>query len=313
MKSVYVTFDFPELGIKLLKENGFLVEVNKSSQTPQKNQLKRIFSNFDAVVTSINDNIDDNILSIKKCKLKLIANYAVGWDNIDLLTAKRFGVTVCNTPSAAGESVAEHAFMLLLACAKNLIKLDKYVRLGKYKRWEANTFLSSHVWGKNLGIVGLGNTGTFVAQIAYGGFRMKIFYYDQNRFEDFELLTEAKYYSLDHLLKESDFVSIHLPLTSKTKHLIGKEELRVMKKTAILINTSRGEIIDEEFLISTLKEKNIAGAGLDVFENEFNISHKLTLLDNVILTPHIGSYAVEARVNMEVQAVKNLIEGLKNA
>ena len=168
-------------------------------------------------------------------------------------------------------------------------------------------FLSTQIWGKTIGIIGLGKIGTFVAQIAFGGLRMKILYFDVSRSEDFELLTEARYCSVDELLKESDIVTLHVPLTPKTHHLISKKELKMMKNTAILINTARGPIVSQEDLIWALKNKEIASAGLDVFEHEPDIAHDLTILDNVVLTPHIASATVETRLSMAKITAENII------
>ena len=169
-------------------------------------------------------------------------------------------------------------------------------------------FLSNQIWGKTIGIVGLGKIGTFVAQIAFGGLRMKILYFDVSRSEDFELLTEARYCSVDELLKESDIVTLHVPLTPKTHHLISKSQFRIMKNTAILINTARGPIVNQEDLIWALKNKEIASAGLDVFEHEPDIAHELTILDNVVLTPHIASATVETRLSMAKITAQNIID-----
>ena len=168
-------------------------------------------------------------------------------------------------------------------------------------------FISPQIWGKTIGIIGLGKIGTFVAQIAFGGFRMKILYFDLERAEDFELITEAKQVSIPELLRESDIVTLHCPLTEKTKHLIGAEELRTMKKTAILINTSRGPVIDEAALITALKDNVIAAAGLDVYEHEPNVPEELRTMPNVILTPHSASATSETREAMSRIAAENII------
>src|SRR3990167_9015138 len=201
MPKVYITSSIPQIGINLLRQKSFSVEINTSANNLTKDQLKEVFSKYDAVLTLMTDKIDSDVLKAASPNLKIIANYAVGFDNIDVLEAKRRNIIVTNTPGVASESVAEHTFLLIFACAKKLIEADKFVRLGKHQRWNPMAFLSNQIWGKTIGIVGLGKIGTFVAQIAFGGLRMKILYFDVSRSEDFELLTEAKYCSVDELLK----------------------------------------------------------------------------------------------------------------
>ena len=307
MPSVYITSAIPKECTQMLQSKNFDVQVNQQNRDLSKKELMDVFSKYDAVITLMTDKIDRDVLSAASKKLKVVANYAVGYDNIDLVFAAKKNIKVCNTPGGASESVAEHTFLLIFACAKRVIAADKFVRLGKYQRWDPMSFLSNQIWGKTIGIVGLGKIGTFVAQIAFGGLRMKILYFDDSRSEDFELITEARYCSVDKLLKKSDIVTLHLPLTPKTHHLISKKELKIMKNTAILINTARGPIVNQEDLIWALKNKEIAAAGLDVFENEPHIPHELTILDNVVLTPHIASATVETRLSMAKITAENII------
>lgn len=308
MPSVYITSVIPKECAQMLQSKGFDVQVNGQNHDLTKKELMDVFSKYDAVITLMTNRIDKDVLSTASKKLKAVANYAVGYDNIDLAFAARKNIKVCNTPSVASEAVAEHTFLLIFACAKRLIEADKFVRLGKYQRWDPMSFLSNQIWGKTIGIIGLGKIGTFVAQIAYGGLRMKILYFDSSRSEDFELLTEATYCRVDEILKESDIVTLHVPLTAKTHHLISKKEFKIMKKTAILVNTARGAIVNEEDLIWALKNKEIAAAGLDVFEHEPHIAHDLTILDNVVLTPHIASATVETRLSMAKITAQNIID-----
>lgn len=214
---------------------------------------------------------------------------------------------VTNTPGVASESVAEFTFMLIFACAKKLIEADKFVRLGKYQQWDPMAFLSLQIWGKTIGIIGLGKIGTYVGQIAYGGLRMKILYYDVMRSEDFEILTEAQFVTIDQLLAEADIITIHCPLTPKTHHLIGKAQFEMMKSSVIFVNTARGSIVEESALVDALKNNKIAVAGLDVFEFEPQISDGLMRLPNVVLTPHIASATVETREAMSKIAAENII------
>lgn len=308
MKQVYITNKIPQSAIDILEKNGFKVQINKASRNLTKQELKKIVSEYDALITLVSDKIDEEILNHAAKKLKVVANYGVGFDNIDIVAAKDRGIIVCNTPGVAQEAVAEHTFMLILACAKKLVEADKYVRSGSYQRWDPLLFLSNQVWGKTIGIIGLGRIGTFVAQIAYHGFRMKILYFDIAQSQDLELLTEAKFTPLDQILKEADFVTLHLPLTSKTKHLISRKEFKAMKNTAILINTARGPIVDEEALIWALKEGEISACGLDVYEHEPAIPEELRILDNVIFTPHTASATIECRELMAKIAAQNIID-----
>ncbi len=304
---VYITSPIPEIGIITLKKAGLEIFVNDKEAATQADLMQAVLD-YDAVLTSVLDKIDEKIIKAASPKLKVIANFAVGWDNIDIMAAQRRGISVTNTPGVAAESVAEHTFALILGCFKQLIAADRYVRGGNFKGWRANLFLSHQVWGKTIGIVGLGRIGAYVGHIAYGGFKMKILYHDVCRVEDFELLTEAKPASLGKILKEADIVTLHVPLTDATRHLIGREELGMMKKEAILINTARGAIVDQEALVSALREKKIAAAGLDVYEDEHDIPHALRVLGNVILTPHSASATYETREAMAKIAAQNIID-----
>lgn len=308
MLRVYITNIIPDVGIALLRKAGFSISVNDSGKPLLRHELFQVFGAYDAVLSFLTDRIDEEVLEKASSRLKIIANYAVGFDNIDVLFAKRRGIIVTNTPGVAGEAVAEHSFSLILACKKQIVEADKYVRLGKYHKWDASLFLSGQLWGQTIGIIGLGRIGSYVGHIAFGGFKMKILYHDIVRSEDFEMLTEAQFCGIEHLLKEADIITLHTPLTPQTKHLIGKRELEMMKDTAILINTSRGAVIDEKALIWALSEKKIAAAGLDVFEFEPNIPKELTVLANVVVTPHVASATIECRDEMARIAAQNIID-----
>src|SRR3989344_5134811 len=307
MHKVYITGQIEENGLDLLRKHGCSVDVSEKEAVTEA-QLKEIFSAYDAVVTMVCDKIDESLVSHASSKLKIIANYGVGFDNIDVLAAKRKGIVVSNTPGVAGESVAEHTFALILACSKHLIEADRFVRQGHYHRWDPKAFLSPQLWGKTIGIIGLGRIGTYVGHMAFGGFKMKILYNDVVRSEDFEMLTEAKYVSMETLLKQADVVSLHAPLTPQTKHMIGRDQFKLMKNEAIFINTARGAIVDEQALTWALKEKEIASAGLDVYENEAQISAELRALSNVVLTPHTASATTETREEMSRIAAQNIID-----
>lgn len=305
---VYITAKIPEIAHDMLVRRGFMISVNDSIKEVSKKKLFEVFKTCDAVLTMMTDKVDGELIAKSGKQLKVIANYAVGYDNIDVVGAKRRGIVVTNTPGVAGESVAEHTFALILACAKRIIERDKYVRSGKFEKWDPMGFLTRQIWGQTIGIIGLGRIGTYVGHIAYGGFRMNILYHDILRSEDFEMLTDAKFVSLDKLLKESDVVTLHIPLAPKTLHLIGRRELLLMKRSAILINTARGSVVDEKALIEVLSDGKIAAAGLDVFEHEPSISRELRVLPNVVLTPHVASATLETREAMAKIAAQNIID-----
>lgn len=308
MAKIFITGQIEKVGIHLLNKHRIEVSVNDSPHPLSRGNIKEVFGNFDGIISMTGDRIDDEVIKAASSGFKIISNYATGFDNIDVLAAKRKGIVVASTPGVAAQSVAEHAIMLILACLKRMVEADRYVRAGKYSRWDPKLFESWQIWGKTIGIVGLGHIGSYVGNIAFSGFKMKILYHDINKSPDFEMLTEARQVSLEALLRDSDIVSMNLPLTDKTRHMIGRNELRLMKETAVIVNTGRGATIDEDALIWALKEKVVRGAGLDVFEDEFNISHELKTLGNVVLTPHIASATIEAREAMSKLAAQNVID-----
>lgn len=307
MPSVYISSPIAEIGIDLLHKKGYKVDINRSGRDLTNDGLKKIVGDYDSILSFLNNKIDATVIDYASKHLKVIANFAVGFDNIDVKAANARGIVVCNTPGVASESVAEHTFAMILGLNKMLLAQDQYVREGKYTKWDPNLFLSRQLWGMTIGIIGLGKIGTFVGQIA-NGFRMNLLYFDIRRAEDFELLMAAEFTSVHELLKKSDIVTLHVPLTSDTRHMIGREELKIMKKTAILINTARGPVIDEHALIWALKEGEIAGAGLDVYEHEPDIAKELITSDKVILTPHTASATFETREAMSRIAAQNIID-----
>lgn len=308
MPRVYVCNQIPEIGILLLKKSGFQVDVNSSGKDLIDEGLKKIVGEYDAVLTFLTNKVDKEIIEFASKKLKVISNFTVGFDNLDIKAINTRGIAACNTPGVASESVAEHTFALILALNKKLLEQDRFVREGKFKRWDPTLFLSHQVWGQTIGIIGLGRIGTFVGQVASQGFRMQILYYDPKKAEDFELLTGAKYLSIEEILKQADIVSLHIPLSENTKHMIGQKEFRLMKNSAILINTSRGPIIDESALVRSLEDNEIAGAGLDVYEHEPEITPALLKSSKVVLTPHTASGTFETREQMSRIAAQNIID-----
>ena len=258
----------------------------------------------------LTDLIDEELLD-RAPRLKMIANYAVGYNNINLTAATARNIPVSNTPDVLTEATAELAFALILATARRVIEGDRMNREGRFKFWAPLLFLGGEVTAKTLGIIGLGRIGKALAKKA-GGFDMTVYYHNRNRLNtvDEERLG-AKYLGLKELLAQADFISLHVPLTEDTNHLISRKELEMMKPSAFLINTSRGPVVDEQALVDALQQKWIAGAGLDVYEHEPQINPGLLELENVVLLPHVGSATWETRTKMARVAVENLLVGLK--
>ena len=236
----------------------------------------------------------------------------MGYNNIDLAAAKERGVVITNTPEVLTNTVAEHTFALMMAIACRTVEADKFMRSGKFKNWEPFMLLGADLTGKTLGILGAGRIGARVVHHGARGFDMNVIYYDIKRNEELEKNYGAKYYAKpEEVLKEADFVSIHVPLLPTTIHLIDANRLKMMKKTAYLVNTSRGPVIDEQALAVALKEKWIAGAALDVFEHEPELAPGLKDLENVIVTPHIASATLETRTKMAELAAQNIVDFLE--
>ncbi|MGA3110795.1 MAG: glyoxylate reductase [Candidatus Bathyarchaeia archaeon] len=303
---VYVTRELSERGLKIIKEN-FDAEVWPEYAPPSKKVIIEKAENVDALVTLLSDKIDAEVLEASP-NLKIIAQMAVGFDNIDLQEATKRGIYVTNTPEVLTETTADFAWALLMALARRVVEADKYVRAGQWKvGWHPSMMLGRDVHGATIGIVGAGRIGYALAKRAKG-FDMKILYYDVILRPEIEKEFGAKAVTLNELLKESDFVSIHVSLMKETHHLINAEKLRLMKRTGYLINNSRGPVVDEKALYQALKEGIIAGAGLDVFEQEPTpADNPLLKLDNVIVAPHISSASQETRSRMAEIAAENLV------
>ena len=293
---VFITRKIPEDGIRILEKEGFNIEIFPEDRIPEKEEIIRGVKDADALISLLTDRIDREVIDSAP-KLKVIGNYAVGYNNIDVDYAKKKGIIVVNTPGVLTDATADLAFALILAATRRVVEGDKFVREGKFKGWAPLLLLGKDVWGATLGIVGAGRIGQAVGRRAKG-FNMKIIYYDKFRRESFEKETGAEFVPLEKLLSQADIITIHVPLTQETYHLIGKREFALMKDGAILVNTSRGEVIDEEALISALKNGKIFSAALDVFENEPDIRKELLGLPNIVLTPHIGSATERTRRKM---------------
>ena len=308
MPKVFVTRKIPERGINLLKEKGFEIEVNSEDRVLSKSELIAMAHGADALLCLLTDTIDAEVLDGIGLQLKIVANYAVGFDNLDLPALKARNIQATNTPGVLTETVAEHTFALLLALAHRIPESDRFTRAGEYHGWAPLLFLGQDVSHKTLGILGLGRIGSRVAYHGAKGFNMNVLYYDVKRNEEFEKEVGAAFCATpEELLKQSDFVSIHVPLLPSTKHLMNKERLSMMKPTAYLVNTSRGPVIDEPALVEALTNGVIRGAALDVYEHEPDLSPGLKNLTNAILTPHTASATEETRAKMSALAAENIV------
>lgn len=307
---VYITRQIPDEGITLLKEKGYEVVVSPHDRVLSKEELIAALSGnaYDAVLCLLTDTIDADVFEAAGSQCRIFANYAVGFDNIDLKAAAEKNIIITNTPGVLTNTVAEHTFALMLAISHRIAEADTFIRRGKYVGWAPMLLLGNDVSGKTLGIVGLGRIGSRVAHHAAKGFDAKIIYHDVKKNADFEKEFNAVYKeNLDDLLAEADYVSIHVPLLDSTRHLIDEKRLRLMKPSAYLINTSRGAVIDEKALVDALTNKIIKGAAIDVFENEPFLASGLSELENVIVTPHIASGTEETRQAMSRLAAENII------
>lgn len=286
------------------------VEMSQVDQPMDRAALMGLVRDKDGLLCTISDRIDEELLRLA-ASLKMIANYGVGYDNVDLRAATNRRIPVSNTPGVLTDATADLTFALILGVARRLVEGDERTRSGEFRFWAPLLFLGRDVSGKTLGIVGMGQIAKAVVRRAKG-FGMRVMYHSRTRLDPQEEgRLGVEYVSLDDLLRRSDFVSLHVPLTEQTRHLISTRELTLMKPTAYLINTSRGPVVDERPLFEALKEKRIQGAGLDVYEHEPALTPGLTDLTNVILLPHIGSATLETRTKMGTLAATNLLAGLR--
>lgn len=306
---VLVTRRIPQEGLNILEES-CQVEVSEYDGVLPREILLQKVKGVDGILCLLTDNIDRKVMEAAGQSLRVISNYAVGYDNIDIEEATRRRIMVTNTPGVLTETTADLTWALLMAVARRIAEGDRFVREGKFREWEPLLFLGDDVYGATLGIIGLGRIGQAVARRARG-FNMQVIYFSHHRLEDKEKELGVTYYPFLELLAQSDFITLHVPLTRETYHLIGEEELKMMKKESYLINTSRGSVIDEKALIRALKEGWIRGAALDVFEQEPQVEPELLELEEVVLTPHLGSASRTTRTKMAILAANNLALALR--
>lgn len=307
--NVCVTREIPKPGLDIVREACETMDLNPEDRVLTREELLEMVKGRDGVLCLLTDTIDAEVMDAAK-GAKIFANYAVGYNNIDVDAATERGIAITNTPGVLTDATADHAWALLFATARRLAEADRFTREGKFKGWGPMMFLGGDITGRTLGIAGAGRIGSAMAKKSVG-FNMKVLYADPVRNEDLENAVGAKQVDLDTLLKESDFVSVHVALMPETTHLLGAREFDLMKPSAYLVNTSRGPVLDEVALVEALREKKIAGAGLDVFEDEPLLKPGLAELDNVVIPPHIASATIETRTKMATMAATNLVTMLR--
>jgi len=314
---VFITRPIPDQGIIMLRAAGHEVLTREKDSVIPREELIAGVRGVDAIISILTDRIDGEVMDAAGSQLKIIANYAIGTDNIDLDAAKKRNVLVSNAPGPEiVESDAEFTFALMLALARRIPEADTFARRGEYHGWGPQLLLGSDLYDKTLGIVGLGRIGTAVAKRAVRGFRMKALYHNPEPRPEFEQEFGARFVDLQTLLRESDFITLHVPLLPSTRHMISDAEFGIMKPSVYLVNTARGPVVDEKALLTALQHGKIAGAALDVFECEPSLDcdpfdHvELKQFKNVILTPHVASATVETRQAISRVTAQNVIEAL---
>ena len=306
-EKVLVTREIPSAGLRALEP--FDVRV-LHERPPERGELLDAVRGVSGILSTATEKMDGELMDAAGEDLKVIANMAVGYDNVDVEASAERGIVVTNTPGVLDETTADVALMLLLAAARRLGEGERLLRAGRWEWWGPKQLMGRDVWGKRLGIVGFGRIGQAVARRARG-FGMEVLYHNRSRKEEAEQELGARYVEFDELLETVDFVSVHTPITDETHHLIGPKELGRMKPTAVLVNTSRGPVVDEAALADALAAGRIFAAGLDVYEEEPKVHPKLLELENVVLAPHIGSASVETRDRMAALAAENLAAVLR--
>lgn len=309
MATVYVTRPIASEALDRVAAAAEMRVWDDPDTPPSRETLLREVREVDGLLCLLTDTIDETVIAAAP-KLRVISNYAVGYDNIDVAAATARNIMVCNTPGVLTETTADLAWALLMAAARRIVGADTHLRDGKWKSWSPQLMLGQDIHGATLGLVGLGRIGEAVARRARG-FGMRVLYTEVAPKPEAEAEHRAEFVDLETLLRTADFVSLHTPLTEGTRHLIGAEQLSWMKPTAVLINTSRGPVVDQKALAEALRERRIFAAGLDVFESEpISMDDPLLELDNVVLLPHIASASVATRTKMANMAADNLIAGL---
>ncbi len=303
---VLITRRVPSSGPELLRQAGFTVDLMDQDDPPTRAELLARVPGVSAMITMLSERVDAALLDAAGPPLKVVANFAVGFDNLDLAACRQRGVRTTNTPGVLTDATADLAWSLILAAARNVVAGDRLVRAGQWTGWAPMQFLGLQLSGATLGLIGAGRIGTAVGLRA-AGFNMRVLYADGQPNRELEKRVGAKQAALGEAIAQADVLSLHVPLTPATRHMIGAEQLAAMKPTAILINTSRGPVVDEAALVAAMRKGQIAAAGLDVYENEPRLTPGLTDLPNVVLLPHLGSGTTATRQKMSQMTAENVI------
>ena len=307
---VYVTRKVPEQALEILRSVAEVSVWDREDVPPPRQVILRELAQADGVFSLLTDRIDAEVMAAAP-RLKVISNFAVGFDNVDIPAATKRGIVVTHTPDVLTETVADFTVCLMLAAARRLVEADRYTRDGKWKTWEPLLLAGQDIHHATLGLIGLGRIGAAVARRAQG-FGMQVLYYDVVRREDLERSLSITHRSLDDVLRDSDVISVHVPLSEQTRHLIGRAQFALMKNTAVFVNTSRGPVVDQAALTQALASRRIFAAGIDVFEQEpVSPDDPLLKLDNVIVVPHIASASIPTRIRMATLAAENLVAVLQ--
>jgi len=306
---VFVTRIIPDKGLNLVREFCEADVWDGELPPPREEILKRV-QGVEGLLSLLTDKMDGEVMDAAGPQLKVISNYAVGFDNIDVTAATARGIPIGNTPDVLTDATADFSFALMMSAGRRVLEGDRYVHDGKWKTWGPMLLLGNEIFGATLGLIGFGRIGKAMARRA-AGFNMRVIYYDPGEAEKDNNI-DATSVDFETLLAESDFISLHTPLTPDTRHLIDAEALSRMKRSAVLVNTARGPVVDMDALYDALRDQKIFAAGLDVTDPEpLPANHPLLTLDNLVIAPHIASASIAARSNMAFLAAKNLIAGLK--
>jgi glyoxylate reductase len=307
---IYLTRKLPDPIVSRLAEVCEVKMWDKEEEPVPREILEKEIQDVEGLYCLLTESIDKTLLDMGT-KLKIVSNMAVGYNNIDVAAATEKGIMVTNTPGVLTETTADLTFALLMATSRRLVEASDYLRAGNWKTWSPMQLTGQDIYGATLGIFGLGRIGEALARRARG-FDMKVYYHNRSRKVEVEEVLGIEYAEKERLLRESDFICVLMPFTPETKNYIGAAELSLMKQTAVLVNTARGGIVDEEALYHALKNRNIWGAGIDVFQEEpVRTNHPLLSLPNVVALPHIGSASVNTRLKMALLAAENLLQGLR--
>jgi len=307
---VYVSRLIPEPALEIVRAATEMRLWDREDVPPPRDVLLREVAASEGLLSLLTEKVDDELLRSAP-RLRVVANMAVGFDNIDVPAATRRGVVVTNTPDVLTETVADFAFTLMLSASRRLVEADTLTRAGEWKTWSPLMLAGQDMHHATLGLVGVGRIGAAVARRAKG-FEMRVIYYDVIRRPDLEQSLSIEYRDLNEVLREADFISVHVPLTEQTRHLISRDQFRLMKKTAVFVNTSRGSVVDQAALAEALRSRTIYAAGIDVFEKEpVPADDPLLRLDNVVVAPHIASASIPTRIRMATLAAENLVAVLQ--